>query len=253
MAVNGSMQEVYGDILREISCPPPEVLDKNIRMVRSDTLSEIDIGLARVNNVIGNGNGGLTDELIKITKKAIYKIAVKEELKRKGVGQFDTIIKWSRKYLENGDSFDKIVNCCLNEYLSFDVMYPRCNHRHPKIEDVLNLYKDEVEGRLAYCVKLLAAEGDTFDGLVVNAFPDKNILDAFLNGEYESVHKKIEMVKKNPRLIRLPSGIRDEIISIIEEVFKYSKDRLNFRHNEMYKNNGNNGKHGKPIRAIKET
>ena len=197
--------------------------EKNIRIITEELIKEFDQGSEYV--------GSATCDIGKAASW-FYRNVMQSSIKKRALEEHEILITCACKV--NGNNLDRIVDEHLEDYLRKNEIYVRSNRRHERFSDLKGILREEFKARLEFLVKLIRGEGENYDELLRNVFPNPDDAKEVMDRNFGYVLKVMKLMESEKRLIKIPEFAKDDAITIVRSTFDYASERFNRRISEIY-------------------
>ncbi|MBI4362727.1 MAG: hypothetical protein HY558_06085 [Euryarchaeota archaeon] len=132
------------------------------------------------------------------------------------------------------EKLERVVKQRLADYLEADELYLRVNPRHPKAPRVRRVLEDIYTSRVTFLYNLLRSDGSSYEELIRNCYPNRRGIELLLGTQYKYVDTLLEMMGEEPELVRLPGALREQVLHLLRDAYRFARDHLNHRLDEIY-------------------
>jgi hypothetical protein len=206
--------------------------EKNIALINGRLDRELKRGSEYMDYKVAHMYSGVFGMIVNPLVSLIYKFAARESIIKRAQRQLDLIVSCASKY--NGKNLDALVDEHLEEYLNTEEAYVRGNRNHKKFPEVKKILRSAFRARLAAVTEILDGEGETYDDLARSVFPKREQSEKLCNEQLEIAEKLIVMLDEEKDLVRIPSLIRKEVLTMLRSGFEWYKKTLKEELEEMY-------------------
>lgn len=156
-----------------------------------------------------------------------------EESSRIAVQQLEIVLDCATKYGQL--PLIEIVHESIDEYIQNDLSYKYHNKTHSLYRDLQDILSKWFRSRIAAFGELLKSQGDNYDELIKERFGTRDEAEKILEKEIEAATKAIRLIEANPKLLKLPFGVRLQwVIDILKKELKYSQQQLSEDMDRIY-------------------
>jgi hypothetical protein len=206
-------------------------MQKNREIIKRELISEIDTGLDFTKKKISHLYKGIFSVFNPLLEKLFEWFAL-DRARDAGIKRIDFFLDIASGC--DSKNLEKIVEKYFEEYLRHSESYARLNLKHGKFPEFKANQKEEFRMRVEILSKLLAADGDTYDELVKDAFPKRSDLDKLLNREYGIVERQMKLIETSHGLMKIPRMMRSEVFIVTRSAYEFQKKKMCERCDSIY-------------------
>ena len=156
-----------------------------------------------------------------------------EESSRIAVQQLEIVLDCATQYGQQ--SLIEIVHESIDEYIQNDLSYKYHNKTHPLYRDLQDILSKWFRSRIVAFGEILKGKENTYDELIKARFGIRDEAEKILKKEIEAATQAIRLIEANPKLLKLPFGVRLQwVIDILKKELKYSQQQLSEDMDRIY-------------------
>ncbi len=211
-------------------------LEEHANIIKEEMLHELDLGLEYIQFLISKMYGGIAGWFLNPIARLIYHLMARKDIREKCIAQIDIVLDCALKY--DGKNLEELIEENFEQYIFNDQSFHHCKKQHKVYPVIEGIMKDIFKSRIEPAHKMLYSKGDSYDELTKSAFTQKEDALNNLQRELEFSYDVMGVIKEHKKVMKIPSFVRDKIITIMEQGQKYAEERLTSRIDEIYEFNG---------------
>lgn len=194
-------------------------------LIRDRLEHEIRLMLRFMDHQVGRLFSGPLGFFLNPLVRLFYHFAAQEAAIRRARLQLELYLECASKF--DGRNLDKLVAENFERFLKTEEIYARGNRNHPKWKAVLAIERATFQGRLEPLVRLAReGRGETYEELTRAAFPSRKEAEEVLECQFELGEKLIDLVRKEPGLVPIPSMFRETVLNLLGTGVEFARHTL---------------------------
>lgn len=173
---------------------------------------QLTIGARYLDDQVAHLYSGVMGALVNPFVVVFYRFIQRERVLNRARRQLQVLLD-ATDDVEQGLSVDSALDKWTEMLLKTEELYSRCNRDHPDFPKVLPPIREAWRGRLDSLVRMVRAEGHSFDDIMRNAFSHAEA-EEFWNIQYRVLEGLTDLVEQS-EMLRVPKIIRKEVVGVI--------------------------------------
>jgi hypothetical protein len=201
-------------------------------IIKEELIEELDLGMVFVRKRIRNLYGtSLMGRVFNPFASLFFSFFQEKKFHERMARQIEILLDVASC---PDDEFEDVVMEHFDDYLTNEEIYARVNRKHPKFPKVLDILRDIYTSRVTFLSTLLRGGGDSYAEIVRKCYPNRKGVELLLGMQYRYMDKILDMLKTENGLFNIPPMIRSEVMLVLMDSYRYSKDKLSEKLDEIY-------------------
>lgn len=186
--------------------------EMNREIVRLWFERQIAVGASYLDDQVAHLYGGVMGAVVNPFVVVFYRFIQRERVLNRIRRQLNLLLD-ATDDVEQGLPVDAALDKWTEPLLKTEELYFRCDRGHPDFPKVLPFVREAWRGRLDSLARMVAAEGQSFDDLMRNAF-SRAEAEEFWNIQYRVMEGLLDLVEQS-EMLRVPKIIRKEVVGVM--------------------------------------
>ncbi|MEM3087453.1 MAG: hypothetical protein QXO51_02360 [Halobacteria archaeon] len=196
---------------------------------------QLTVGARYLDDQVAHLYSGAMGAIVNPFVVVFYRFMQRERVLNRARRQL-SILLGATDDVEQGLSVDAALDRWTGELLRTEELYVRCDRDHPDFPKVLPFVREAWRGRLDSLVRMVRAEGHSFDDLMRNSF-SRAEAEEFWNIQYRVLERLLDLAEQS-EMLRVPKIIRKEVVGVMRAGYAWYRQWMTEEIRRIYREAG---------------
>lgn len=216
-----------------------EYIERNYRILQNKMIEEMNLALDFGKKLVDSElDAGIFDFVVKPIVKSFYNYWSVHDARIGTLKQIEVALDCGKYLFKNGanqEQFERVIEENFPTYFKNDQIYRQCRKNHKSFKRLKEVTKETFISQVKEVITFLGIKDnvDDYNALVRAAFNSKEEAYKSLILQLDLNDKCIEIVEKNPSILKIPTG-KHIIAKVLRKGFIKTKEYLIDGLDEIY-------------------